>query len=135
VETEVFVRNALKVNAVRITPENIGDVARWMNVPVRIDPSRHGQEPFLTIVTGFVSGRPQTTPAKAGDWIGEIDGVFRKYKHNYFVSSFEPKKNVRVEISVIIENALSVNPELIHHSLEDLAENYTDQIMKVIEGK
>jgi hypothetical protein len=129
-------RQTFKVTAVRITDENLGLVARWMNTHLTIDRPRHGDVLFLNVVHGYVAGRPQTVPAFVGDWITWDGKMFQKYADKKLRAIFTEARTEekRAKVLELVKLAMYEQyvAEWIAEGRESQANETTDEIMKIM---
>lgn len=130
-QTETWARNSFNAECVQITEENIQSVANWCGGEIGFT-SRSKPYVRFEAIPRVVKTKVN---AHIGDWVIFVDGVFKHYRHLPFLRAFSKPKDIRGEIQKLMENALSVNLEICQSSWEDLAKDYTDQAMKIIEGE
>lgn len=97
--TERFIRKPLYVDAVHITTENFGDVAKWCQGEVR---TNNGDEPVsddninpgATYIHVRVHNPKNTRQTKAyvGDWILYTERGYKVYTQKAFRNSFDEVK-------------------------------------------
>lgn len=101
-EIENFTRRTFNVQAVRVTNENIGEIAKWCNGDIRptgvekVRAGVHTPAYIDVIVAKFM--RPQRDHAYVGDWVvgmdvGGIRESFKVYRDDAFKKTFRPAQN------------------------------------------
>lgn len=88
--TETYTRKPFSIEAVRVTEENMEDVAKWCGGEIH----KYNGKRFIKVDVA----RPLTekqTKAFAGDWVLRVKTSFKVYQHKAFVSNFD--KVVSVE--------------------------------------
>lgn len=112
---EKYIRKPFPVNAVRITRDNIEEVAKWCGGKVEVWKGRARgkivEKPFIKMdVSHAISTRQ--TEGRIGDWILERDGEFKSYTDAAFQRIFEPVLKIESATEAIaamgraVQNAL-----------------------------
>ena len=102
IQLEEFARKTFDVEAVRVTRENMSEVAEWCNGTIQdINPNRYGQDVCIKVAIK----RPGITPVRqtmalAGDWVLKMKNpkadTFRVYTDKAFKGSFESKAEIKL---------------------------------------
>jgi hypothetical protein len=93
VEYGLYVRKPFEVKAVRVTEENMDDVADWCSGKLR---TNSYNVPYIHVdVRPFVNARQ--TKAFVGDWILFAARGFKVYTDKAFRASFVPVEEEKVE--------------------------------------
>lgn len=87
---EDYVRRSFRIRAVRITEENIGEVAKMMNSEVKRRHFASGYKNHFEIVEGPDDVRAQVY---VGDWLTWMGGKFKRYTNKLFKYTFEKPKD------------------------------------------
>jgi len=84
-QTQLWVRKPAPLRAIRVTRQNMSDVALWCSSPI----DRSGLHPCILVVfkNPAVERRHK---AYAGDYILQIGTSFKIYTEKAFLESFEP---------------------------------------------
>jgi hypothetical protein len=89
IQTQKFVRTPLYAEAVRVTEDNMADLAKWCSGDIR-----------STAVAKYIKVRvyrplnDRQTQAFAGDWIVVVGKGFKVYPNSAFEKSFKPVVDV-----------------------------------------
>ncbi|AXQ61308.1 hypothetical protein SEA_LIBERTYBELL_67 [Streptomyces phage LibertyBell] len=86
-EIGFYRRKSFEVQAVKVSPENLYDVARWVGSHVQQDWDLHDGRMFVEIRSGF--GGRQKTAVFVGDWVTLRNGTFNRASDKTFVETFE----------------------------------------------
>ncbi len=81
-----FTRKVFDVRAVRVTPDNMAEVAQWCRGALKNDPD-FGY--YIELVVTHYK-RSQKARAVVGDWVVSA-GSFKVYRHRAFTATFVPK--------------------------------------------
>lgn len=88
VKIEKFERKSFPVDAVRVTEENIQDVAQWCNGEIHHQADNTGTlNPYVKVKVRYPLNQRQTM-AFLGDWILATDRGFKVYTDNALSQSF-----------------------------------------------
>jgi hypothetical protein len=92
-EVEKFTRRPFDVDAVRVTEDNLDEVAKWCQGEVRRTPSsERSRWPRYVYVRVHHPRTPRDNKAFPGNWVVYADGQgFKVYPHGAFDWSFERK--------------------------------------------
>lgn len=112
--TTTYQRKTFRVQAIKVTEENMGELAEWCGGRVHIETSGpHGGlgDPYIAVPISRIAGRVQTAPAKVGDWITRLTDAnnFRVYRNKTFREVFEEIANAEqkyAEVHAVIVNAM-----------------------------
>lgn len=92
-ETTKFVRKPFPVDAVRVTLENIDEVAAWCGGEVRLGAGRPGRKVEIETYIKVPADRPlneKQTQAYIGDWVLKAEtGGFKVYTNRAMDNSFQ----------------------------------------------
>jgi len=90
-ELQTYQRRAFKVKAIRITRENINEIAKWTGSEVHYTYGSNGDFLVIHVPTGKVSGRVFKTTAYIGDWVTCLADSpdFRVYRDKSFLQTFQ----------------------------------------------
>lgn len=129
--TETWSRNSFDVECVQVTKENIQDVKKWCQGLIKYTSSG---APYIRLL---VIPNTKSTPANAhiGDWILFVGGRFKHYRDSAFKQAYSKKSDLRAGVFALMQKALSVDLETCQISWSDLAGNYTNEVMKLLEGE
>lgn len=94
-ETTKYVRKTFHIDAVRVTPENIKEIAKWVSGELRSDAD--GQYVKVKV---HRPANDRQTKAYAGDWVLYAGTGFKVYNHAAFNKSFEQVSGETVMIEV-----------------------------------
>lgn len=94
-KTSRYSRRAFCVDAIRVTADNIHEVAEWCKGEVLYSVEKVENEGFIqeTICVSIPSGlsvSAEKTRAWIGDWIVRFSRGYKKYTHQTFKRSFVP---------------------------------------------
>jgi formaldehyde-activating enzyme involved in methanogenesis len=131
-DIEIWERNSFEVQAVRVTSQNIGEVATWTNGELMRGPAQNSKwYVLLDMTTG--SRFPK---AYVDDWVVLVNGQFRIYKHDSIKLVYHKKLADREKlIKELFEQALVVDNWNSEESFEDLVNRFTAHAMSIIEGR
>lgn len=93
-KTESYARKTFYVDAVRVTNENMEEVANWCAGEIRrtLGSEKRPPRPYIKVDVGRALNERQTR-AYEGDWVLFYDGNgFKVYTEQAFEKSFEPVK-------------------------------------------
>jgi hypothetical protein len=85
VVTETYTRKPFEIEAVRVTEENMEDVAKWCGGEIHT--SKEGKRYIKVDVTRPLNEKQ--TKAFAGDWTLKVKASFKVYTHNAFSHCFD----------------------------------------------
>lgn len=87
-ETTSYIRKPFAINAVRVTAQNLQEVADWCGGEIKTQPVRGKDAPFIHVdVRRPISDRQ--TKAFVGDWVLESHTGFKCYTNRAFNTSFD----------------------------------------------
>lgn len=92
---EEFERLPFTIQAIQVTPENIGQVAKWCGGKVRTTGKRGIQKHIKVEVKRALNERQ--TQAYIGDWVLKAGSGFKVYTPKAFETSFRKKMEHMVE--------------------------------------
>jgi hypothetical protein len=109
--TATFERRTFKVQAIRVTAENIMELTGWCGGEL-IDghlPATNAM--YIRVPVSNITGRRQTAEARVGDWITRLTDAnnFRVYKNKSFLQAFQEiadESQKYAEVHQIIVNAM-----------------------------
>lgn len=87
-ETKSYLRKPFEVTAVRVTGDNIYEVAKWCNGDVHTQ-SEDGAKYIRVRVTNAINEKQ--TMAFVGDWVLYAYTGYKVYTDKAFAKSFDPK--------------------------------------------
>jgi hypothetical protein len=89
--TSDWARKTFRVKAIRITAENMAELAEWCGGEIRDSDLPATNAASIGVPTGHVGGRTQRTWAYVGDWITRLSDAnnFRVYKNRSFLLAFQ----------------------------------------------
>lgn len=96
-----FSRKTFDVNVVRVTPENLLEVAEWCGGEVLdCNPDKYsGNSVYIKVEVGRTTG-PRANMAFINDWVLRTESVkkpgFKVYKDAAFKTTFEPKAQTKL---------------------------------------
>jgi hypothetical protein len=82
-------RKPLEGRAIRITEQNIADVAEWVGSYPMVDRTKGLQRTCVRVLEAVVMGNPKYTKAYIGDWITESMGTFQRHDNRTFRRRFD----------------------------------------------
>lgn len=99
IQTDSFARKTFDVEAIRVTAENMDEVAAWCNGNIQnVNPDKYGgQDICIKVEVKRAGSTPmRQTMAFPGDWVlvmntAKKDNSFRVYSDKAFKASFESK--------------------------------------------
>jgi len=113
---EDYVPRSFRIRAIRITEENIAEVAEMMNSEVKRRHFASGYKNHFEIVEGPYVIRTQVY---VGDWLTWMGGNFKRYTNKMFKYSFEKP--------VIIDMSDGNSSKLVENSVDRMErEHHTD---------
>ena len=98
-KTELYGRKSFTVEAVKVTRENMEEVAAWCGGQIQTVTENGREKRFIKVEVKRALNENQTQ-AFCGDWVLKSDSGFKKYSHRAFVQSFE-KQNFYTEIESV----------------------------------
>jgi hypothetical protein len=128
--TETWSRNSFDVECVQVTDANIISVATWCQGEIKYNAGAKRYVRFQATP----NTKPITVNAHIGDWVLFVDGRFKHYRDAAFKTAYSKKRSFVPEIREILRTALSVECTAVWDQ-HDVAEYYTDMIVKLIEGE
>ena len=93
-KTGKYVRIPFEIEAVRVTNENIDEVAAWCKGEIQTEGDPLVGTRYIKVKVFKPMGERQTQ-AFVGDWVLFFNGGYKVYMNNSFVRSFEPVGNGR----------------------------------------
>lgn len=92
--TEKFIRKPFFVDALRVTEENIEQIAKWCGGTIESEKRGKKDVSYILVpVSNPLSDRQKK--AFVGDWVLYSNGNWKSYTHRAFEASFEPyRQNV-----------------------------------------
>lgn len=132
IRPELWTRNSFDVGAVRITEENIREVATWCGGTVA---KTLTDNPKLYVCVGTkVHNQLRDTKAHIGDWIINVDGEYKHYRDRQFRQAYQSKAAKREAVLEMVREAMSAQEEEDWGFDKDrMIENTTDKIMEFFE--
>lgn len=85
-----FVRKPFEVDGIRVTPDNIQEVAEWCQGEVRTTKGKDGEDVSTVKVRVLRPMNERQTIAYEGDWILYAGTGYKVYTNKAFVATFEP---------------------------------------------
>ena len=89
IATQKYLRKPFTVDAVRVTAENIEQVAKWCNGEIKEGKRGPNTEKYVSVPVAKPLNERQTMAFK-GDWVLFSAGSFKVYTNRAFEQSFEP---------------------------------------------
>lgn len=89
--TATFERKTFRVQAIRVTAENMQELAEWTGGELGVTNASYDEgRPFVNVPVGHVNGRERLARAYVGNWITRLSegNNFRVYKDKSFVEAF-----------------------------------------------
>lgn len=83
--TETYTRKPFEIEAIRVTPENMQDVAKWCGGELEMSPN--GKQYIKVDVTRPLNEKQ--TKGFAGDWVLKVRDSFKVYTHKAFTHCFD----------------------------------------------
>lgn len=87
IQTATFTRKPLHVDAIRVSPENMEQVAEWCGGSI----GQKGHRKFIRLFIPYVR-TPRQTVAYSGDWITKVGKSFKVYTETAFKDNFVPQE-------------------------------------------
>lgn len=106
-KTELYGRKSFTVEAVKVTRENMEEVAAWCGGQIQTVTENGREKSFIKVEVKRALNENQTQ-AFCGDWVLKSDSGFKKYSHRAFVQSFE-KQNLYTEADAAVQAGKSLN--------------------------
>jgi hypothetical protein len=104
--SETWTRNSFDVEAVRVTEENIREVANWCGGTVAKSLTDY---PKLYISLDTVHyNKHRQTKANIGDWIILVDEEFKHYRDKSFRLAYQSKAAKREAVLEMVREALGI---------------------------
>lgn len=94
-ETETWTRKSFPVKAVRITRQNIDQVAEWCGGTICKSLNDNPQLYIALEKTEY--NKIRISRAYIGDWVLLTNGIFKNYRNDKFGKSFDPPVQSRVD--------------------------------------
>ena len=89
-KTETYIRKPFTAEAVRVTRENVNEIAEWCGGEVRIWKGRKGiEKPYVKVNVKHPLGVRQTE-GRLGDWVLYANDGFKVYTDKAFRRTYEP---------------------------------------------
>jgi hypothetical protein len=91
VVTATFERRTFRVQAIRVTKENMREISEWCGGDLARTLDENQRE-YISVTVGHVNGRPRLARAYAGNWVTRLTegNNFRVYKDKSFTEAFSP---------------------------------------------
>lgn len=128
--TEIWSRNSFDAECVRVTEENIQDVAEWCDGSITRLMTQYPKKYIRFNVVQYNEHRE--AKAFIGDWVILVKGEFKHYRDESFHRAYSQKVFPREEIFALIEAIFAQHP---HANQQGLSKFYTDKIAKIVEGE
>jgi len=106
-KTQIYGRKSFTVEAVRVTPQNMAEIAEWCGGEIQNTTENGRPKKFIKIDVKRAMNENQTQ-AFVGDWVLKSDSGFKKYSNRAFQQSFE-KQKVYTEAEAAAQNPKSLN--------------------------
>jgi hypothetical protein len=125
IEPTEYVRKPFFVKAMRVTAENMAQVAEWCNGVVST--AEVNDEPFVKVHVLQARNERQTR-AFVGDWVLQAGKSYKVYTHKAFTKVYEPvdKENVVHPEPVSEDAEITALPVETKAALKVLAKNILD---------
>lgn len=92
-ETQQFIRKPFPVEGVRVTVDNIQEVAKWCEGKIKVQPATNSKPAADYIEVQVIRPmNPKQTMAFVGNWVLKVGTNFKIYTHTAFNQTFEPAK-------------------------------------------
>lgn len=105
IEPSKYVRKPFEIDAVKVTDENIKEVAEWCNGDIRSAVMNTGEaeQPYIKVRVHNPIGERQTK-AFVGDWVLYANNGFKVYMNKAFNRAFNKVENPSQQILDFTEN-------------------------------
>jgi hypothetical protein len=131
---EIWERNTFEIEAVRVTSQNLGDVALWTGGEMCRQQTHNGR--WYILVDTVEYNRLRQTKIFVGDWVIKVQGQFKHYRNDSLRLAYHRKLVDREKrITEIVQQALMVDTEASSLTYEDLIKGFAERIMDVFEGR
>ena len=135
ISTERFMHKP--VDAIRVTDENIRQVAAWCQGEVkvyfgatnRIFDEDAGKR-YIELSVSHPTGR-RKAKAFAGDWIVAVKGLFKVYNHRAFESTFDSVPHVKDVQSIVMSTIMDAMAMMLTQGLSD--DEKKAELIKIVE--
>jgi hypothetical protein len=108
VTTEKFIRKPFTIDAVRVTEENLEEVAKWCGGDVTTETRGKKEVRYIKVpVTNPLNERQ--TKAYVGDWVLHSKSSWKSYTNRAFDDSFEQYSPTPVQKEALFELKDKVN--------------------------
>lgn len=137
--TATYQRRTFRVQAIRVTAENIMELTGWCG-GVLIDghlPATNAW--YIRVPVSNITGRQQTQEAHVGDWITRLTDAnnFRVYKNKSFLQAFQEIRDDAqryAEVHSIIVNAMRKQDAATYHGessrgMDEVADKATRNVL------
>jgi hypothetical protein len=132
-DIEIWVRNSFEVEAVRVTEENLRQVANWTGGDCGRTLSHHPRNYVLVDTVEY--NRLRQTKVFVGDWVIRIEGQFKHYRNDSLRLAYHKKpEDVIPKLRELVQQALIVDLKDSEVSYEELTGFFTERFVSIIEG-
>jgi hypothetical protein len=128
--SEIWTRNSFDVEAVRVTEENIREVANWCGGTVAKSLTDY---PKLYVCLDTVHyNKHRQTKAFVGDWIIHVDDEFKHYRDKSFRLAYQSKAAKREAVLEMVREALGITNGTLdpYAEMSVEVENLADKIIE-----
>jgi hypothetical protein len=136
ISTERFMHKP--VDAIRVTEENIEQVAAWCHGEVKVYYgfengilSENSGKNYIELKVSHPTGR-RNAKAFSGDWIVTVKGSFKVYNNRAFGETFNPApddEHIQLLLSMMVANVMKMA-----FSEEMTDDQKTAELIRIIEG-
>lgn len=138
--TEKWYRNSFEVDVVRVTKQNMAEVAEWCGGTIHKDLRREIPELYIALEKTEYN-KIRISRVYIGDRVLLVNGIFKNYRNEKFLKSFNrnPEKR-REEVLALVMEAMVDQDRMSaigdHFPLRGrVANEITDKIMKIFGGE
>lgn len=136
IEPTTFKRRTFRVQAVRVTKENMRDLAEWCGGELARTLDENYRD-YISVPVGQVNGRVRLARAYVGNWITRLTEAnnFRVYKDSSFTEAFMSDEEKRAKVHQLVRAAMREQDSATYHgessNTGNTAEVITDRIMEL----
>lgn len=140
-EPQEYTRKTFTVEAVQVTPENIGEVATWCGGEVKTtyDPGYDENVTCVILQTSPSYLGEMSALAYPSDWITRIGDRYKVYNDNVFQRAFdkvEPMTDLHAGVQQLVRSAMVKQDVATYHEdttgMDTVAEDTTKKILELV---
>lgn len=132
-EIEIWERNTFEVESVRVTSQNIGDVANWTEGEMCRQQTHNGR--WYVLVDTVEYNRLRQSKVFVGDWVIRVQDQFKHYRDNSLRLAYHKKTDRERKLRELFQQALVADVEKGFYNYTELTEAFTERAMAIIEGR